>query len=1047
MDARFSHEDKTRKRWRLRRMCSLCNEPCRDADEQMRHYSSALHKHMKRVKRKQYSYTKNLKSLDEKIKASEEQKEPLIGLEYIYQYAADRRGVVPYVCLLCNCVYKINTIFFHIAGIKHRSVYLSKNFPAMGFDRNFSPRTSADFRRLHTAAEIIEKTHGRRKINISNAFFNPKKKVGVTYDSNSEDEGLSSSEDEQDNPGPTLTNSANYDNNNRSVNRSGNVPFQHDLKGGPLLPNVGRGDPAFRYDGRRGPEVQDGLSDVNRPLRDHDASGFHFDGYSDRSYREDNDHQPMEPSYQQRGPDRKVPGRTDFPGDHHPGSQMQRDGTAFQYDDGHGRGGVMGQNRTQSHPLGYSEDRNLGSQMHRVGMEYQYDKEEGPLLQGGPRHTGNQGRNNNHDFAFQRDQNTRSLGDPHGGHDLQTPMHRGGAGFQYDDKEGPLLQGGHRSSGGQVRNDDREFAFQYGESTRLVDNPHGDFDMQSIGPLHQKDRNGVKSQNRTQDRPPSFFGGLDLGSQQHRDGMASQYDDRRGPIVQGGHQLKKDDRDLGYQRLPLPRNAHGNLNIPPLPQRVDPGDFESQNRTQNHPSGFFGNRDLQSTMHQGGREFQYDDKRGLQGGLQVREKNEEFSFKHDQSTRLIGGPREDPNMPSMGPLHHQVDSGDFKSRGRTQSHPSGFPDALNPPMHRDGMAFHYDDSQRPTLQGGSRLTDSQVKNDGRGFAFQHDPSPRLQGSSQGDLGRDDLRGFSGDRDLGSRMHRDGAAFQYDDRRGPLLQDGPRNADGQVRNNDLAFRRDQSRRSHDEAQVPALGRVDHDGILRGGKSFRGTGDQGVNYDSDMEVCSMELSEADPDEFLCNAELFEFVKTFQIQSYEDEQFALKVRDFFTNGSVRYKNHKEEALRRRIAQEKEKLEEEKKAFLEIQKSKGRPKKEHVTAAPKRNQAPDPSSHFPVAAPDNTGLAGRPLPLMGLVIGRHSGQKESVEELRSPSMPAKNRRPEYQSRWNQEPIQAPSETRLAERSNQPPPRGDLFPSRGHSEGSRNVPSRFSAHTGSMKY
>ncbi|XP_053323796.1 uncharacterized protein LOC128497657 [Spea bombifrons] len=62
------------------------------------------------------------------------------------------------------------------------------------------------------------------------------------------------------------------------------------------------------------------------------------------------------------------------------------------------------------------------------------------------------------------------------------------------------------------------------------------------------------------------------------------------------------------------------------------------------------------------------------------------------------------------------------------------------------------------------------------------------------------------------------------------------------------------------------------------------------DSDREVISMDLSECDPDEFLCNNELFDFLDSFKILNNGDVQFVLKVTERFSHALVNHKKSEE-------------------------------------------------------------------------------------------------------------------------------------------------------------
>ncbi|KAG8442653.1 hypothetical protein GDO86_011442 [Hymenochirus boettgeri] len=76
----------------------------------------------------------------------------------------------------------------------------------------------------------------------------------------------------------------------------------------------------------------------------------------------------------------------------------------------------------------------------------------------------------------------------------------------------------------------------------------------------------------------------------------------------------------------------------------------------------------------------------------------------------------------------------------------------------------------------------------------------------------------------------------------------------------------------------------------------------NDGSDMEVRSMDLSECDPDEFLCNQELFDFLDTFKINTKEDVTFILKVTEKFSDVLVRHNKLIEEEAKKKVLAEQE-------------------------------------------------------------------------------------------------------------------------------------------------
>ncbi|XP_073495505.1 uncharacterized protein [Phyllobates terribilis] len=95
------------------------------------------------------------------------------------------------------------------------------------------------------------------------------------------------------------------------------------------------------------------------------------------------------------------------------------------------------------------------------------------------------------------------------------------------------------------------------------------------------------------------------------------------------------------------------------------------------------------------------------------------------------------------------------------------------------------------------------------------------------------------------------------------------------------------------------------------------DKDKDSDSDMEVCSMDFSECEPDDFWCNEELFDFLKCYHVGDEEDVQFILEAIKTLSHALVRHKTRMED-LKKWIEQEKQKLEDEKKKFQEMKKRK---------------------------------------------------------------------------------------------------------------------------------
>ncbi|XP_069806246.1 collagen alpha-1(I) chain-like isoform X3 [Dendropsophus ebraccatus] len=187
------------KKKKYRHMCRLCHARFTNEQDYAAHYVSAFHKFMTTLKQTQITYVGNAKTLDEQI-TEVGKKEPLIGLEYIYEYAEDSQGLRIYECKLCRSVYKPASIFFHIVGIEHRTLYLAKHHPIMGIDSSFEVGQQGQYRKLANNALAIEQTHGRKKINVLNEVYVSKPDVFEFSDTESipDVEGIEVSEDLKD---------------------------------------------------------------------------------------------------------------------------------------------------------------------------------------------------------------------------------------------------------------------------------------------------------------------------------------------------------------------------------------------------------------------------------------------------------------------------------------------------------------------------------------------------------------------------------------------------------------------------------------------------------------------------------------------------------------------------------------------------------------------------------------------------------------------------------------------------------------------------------
>ncbi|XP_068109312.1 uncharacterized protein [Hyperolius riggenbachi] len=176
------------------RRCVMCDVNLTSAHDRVQHNTSLFHKFMKKRRQKHLSFTKKFRTFD-KLLQSPENEEPLLGLEYIYQYIPNNGKDVPYECKLCKLDHWNVNVFTHIVGIKHKTLYLSKHYPMMGIGNDFKAESPQDYTKLQEVAWTVEQNHGRNRINVVNNFLC--RRAGTNAKGNSEPDA--SSEDEQGN--------------------------------------------------------------------------------------------------------------------------------------------------------------------------------------------------------------------------------------------------------------------------------------------------------------------------------------------------------------------------------------------------------------------------------------------------------------------------------------------------------------------------------------------------------------------------------------------------------------------------------------------------------------------------------------------------------------------------------------------------------------------------------------------------------------------------------------------------------------------------------
>ncbi|XP_063803233.1 uncharacterized protein LOC134980365 isoform X3 [Pseudophryne corroboree] len=135
--------------------CDLCQIPkgiCR----------GAIHKYMQDKQIFLKDATDDFVTLEEKIHALREA-EPMIGLEYITQYARDAKGFFIYKCDLCSNFFKCYQSVNHVVGTNHRLLYLKTK----GFgQQNILFKNLAQYREFIKRCKFAEKFWGRNKITV-----------------------------------------------------------------------------------------------------------------------------------------------------------------------------------------------------------------------------------------------------------------------------------------------------------------------------------------------------------------------------------------------------------------------------------------------------------------------------------------------------------------------------------------------------------------------------------------------------------------------------------------------------------------------------------------------------------------------------------------------------------------------------------------------------------------------------------------------------------------------------------------------------------------
>ncbi|XP_053322734.1 uncharacterized protein LOC128496924 [Spea bombifrons] len=172
--------------------CHICKISCASALNLHTHFLGAKHKKVEESLRS-YVYEEESKKEENEVENKELEQaavpgetlmdllnacrttEPAVGLEHIYEYHTEgREGFCIYECRMCHCQTGVSNMFMHVVGAKHRIMYLSKYHPDMDIPSTFQVKTPARNKKLKDACEAVEKTFGRKQINVMKGSHAPR---------------------------------------------------------------------------------------------------------------------------------------------------------------------------------------------------------------------------------------------------------------------------------------------------------------------------------------------------------------------------------------------------------------------------------------------------------------------------------------------------------------------------------------------------------------------------------------------------------------------------------------------------------------------------------------------------------------------------------------------------------------------------------------------------------------------------------------------------------------------------------------------------------
>uniref|UniRef100_A0A803J2W9 Uncharacterized LOC100486588 n=1 Tax=Xenopus tropicalis TaxID=8364 RepID=A0A803J2W9_XENTR len=158
--------------------CNICRITCASALNLQSHFMGFKHRQVEESLKNNGAVDDPEpavagQTLDDLLRACKET-EPALGLEYVYEYHQDESSYRAYECRLCNLQTGLAHMFMHVVGAKHRIAYLSKHHSTLGIPSTFQVKSSTKNKKLKDACFTVEKTFGRKSINIAKGSFEPR---------------------------------------------------------------------------------------------------------------------------------------------------------------------------------------------------------------------------------------------------------------------------------------------------------------------------------------------------------------------------------------------------------------------------------------------------------------------------------------------------------------------------------------------------------------------------------------------------------------------------------------------------------------------------------------------------------------------------------------------------------------------------------------------------------------------------------------------------------------------------------------------------------